>query len=46
MATEKTRLLGKFYNYRSTSFTLDPKSNECIVVLPAERDADYDDSNR
>lgn len=36
MATEETRLLKKSYDYLSNaSIRVDPKSRECIVVVPA-----------
>lgn len=36
MATEETRLLKKSFDYLSNSrLTVDPKSRECVVVVPA-----------
>lgn len=35
MATEESRLLKKSFDYLSNaSLTVDPKSRECIVVVP------------
>lgn len=43
MATEKTHLLKKSFDYLSTaSITVKSKSKDCIVVVPANFDSDDD----